>query len=66
MGDQSRRAEFGNGASFMIRDIGGEHVHSAIRAAGGDPARYSGKNWDEESIRTVEEDRRRSQSDWDD
>jgi hypothetical protein len=62
-----RRAEFGTGAAFIQKDVdGNETMHNAIRAAGGDPSKYVGNNWDEESIRTVEDERRRSQSDWDD
>lgn len=55
----SRTREFGAGATHVAAD---GSVHSAIRAAGGDPAKYIGVNkWDAESIRTVEDDRYRSQ-----
>lgn len=65
-GRLSRRAEFGMGATFKEKDVGGnETMRNAIHAAGGDPSKYIGSNWDAESIRTVEDDRNRSQRDWD-
>lgn len=65
----SRRAEFGNGAHFIEKDPdGAERARSAIEAVGGDPSKYAGplSAWDRDSIRLVEEERVRSQSDWND
>lgn len=60
-----RLQHFADGANYIERDTqGNDTKRNAILDAGGDPNKYVGSGWTKESIRAVEAERVRSQSDW--